>query len=288
LTPLVAVMVIASACLHPIWNMLLKGDEDRAASWWLFTILLASIGAVVCVVRGADFMSIRAVLPWMALSMLGQFLYGTTLVRIYERGDLSAYYPIVRASPIGVVVLGFLFLGKTYDWVVLSGIALTVFGAFWLQKQPGRRLLDDPKTLALAVLSMLGTAFYSIGDSRAVSVVAPEIEFFWVEFLMIPMFLVSMWLTGHRRIVPRAYNLIKTRPVRHLFVGALAYTSYALILAAYANGGDVAAVTTMRQLSIPLSVLLGGMVLKETLIARRFGASLLLVGGIVMVIFASH
>lgn len=287
MTPLVAVMVLSSACLHPVWNMLLKGDDDRAASWWLFTVMLASIGFVVCLVRGADFMSITEVLPWVSLSMLGQLFYGTTLVKIYDKGDLSAYYPIVRASPIGVVILGFLFLDKTYGILVLAGIALTVFGAFWLQKQPGRRLLDDPKTLMLAVLSMMGTAFYSIGDSRAVSVVAPEVEFFWVEFSMVPVFVLTMWLNGHRRIVPRAFNLIRTRPARHLFVGVLAYTSYALILLAYANGGDVAAVTIMRQLSIPLSVLLGGMVLKETLIVRRFGASLLLVGGIVMVIFGS-
>ena len=49
-------MAVASACIHPLWNLLIKGDHDRAASWWLFTVMLAAIGGVVCLVRGADVM----------------------------------------------------------------------------------------------------------------------------------------------------------------------------------------------------------------------------------------
>ena len=147
MTLLVAAMVIASACIHPFWNLLIKGDQDRAASWWLFTIMLSAIGGIVCLVRGADVMSITQVLPLLALSVFGQYFYGLTLIRIYEKGDLSAYYPIVRASPVGVVILGYLFLGNSYGPLVLLGVGCSVAGGFWLQKQPGRRLLDDPATL---------------------------------------------------------------------------------------------------------------------------------------------
>lgn len=284
---MVAAMVIASACLHPIWNMLLKGDDDRAASWWLFTVLLSVIGGIFGIVRGADFWAIRDVMPFLALSWLGQFIYGLTLIRIYEQGDLSAYYPIIRASPIGVVILGFLFLDKSYGAVVLVGIALSVVGAIWLQKQPGRRLLDSPRTLGLAVLSMFGTALYSIGDAQAVRVIEPEVMFFWVEAGMVVMYLPALVATGHGHVVRRAMGLLRTRPARQLTAGVLAYVSYGLILLAYSYGGDVAAVTTTRQLSIPLSVVLGGMILKESLISRRLSASVLLVLGIIVVIFGS-
>ena len=80
---------------------------------------------------------------------------------------------------------------------------------------------------------------------------------------------------------------MRVRPVRHLSAGGLAYASYMLILAAYSYGGDVATVTTVRQLSIPISVVLGAMMLKEMLLGRRFTASLLLVVGIVLVIVGS-
>ncbi len=287
MTVLIAALVFASACIHPLWNVLIKGDHDRAASWWLFTVMLSLLGGMVCLVRGADVLSIGAVLPLLAMSTLGQYVYGLTLISVYEKGDLSAYYPIIRASPVGVVILGVLFLGESYGLQVLLGIGLTVFGAFWLQKQPGRRLLDDPKTLLLSVVCMLGTAVYSISDAVAVKTVAPEVLFFWVETTMVFAYLPVFALMGQRRVVARAVGLMRARPVRHMAGGALAYTSYMLILAAYSYGGDVAAVTTVRQLSIPVSVLLGGMVLKEALLGRRFAASLLLVSGIVLVILAS-
>lgn len=287
MTLLVAAMVIASACIHPFWNLLIKGDQDRAASWWLFTIMLSVIGGVVCLLRGADVMSISAVLPLLAMSIFGQYIYGLTLIRIYRHGDLSAYYPIVRASPVGVVILGFLFQGNSYGVLVLAGIALSVAGGFWLQKQPGRRLLDDPLTLLLAVTCMMSTAVYSIVDSQAVRIVAPEVLFFWVETSMVLGYLPAFWLLGEKGLVVRAAGLMRARPFRHLAAGGLAYASYMLILVAYSYGGDVAAVTTVRQLSIPVSVLLGGMVLKEVLLGRRFAASLLLVCGIVLVILGS-
>jgi len=287
LTLLIAAMVIASACIHPFWNLLIKGDQDRAASWWLFTIMLSAIGGVVCVVRGADFMSITAVLPLLGLSILGQYVYGLTLIRIYRHGDLSAYYPIVRASPVGVVILGFLFQGNSYGVLVLTGIALSVVGGFWLQKKPGRRLLDDPLTLMFAVTCMMSTAVYSVVDAQAVRIVAPEVMFFWVETSMVLGYLPAFWLLGEKQVVLRSLGLMRAKPMRHMAAGALAYASYMLILAAYAEGGDVAAVTTVRQLSIPVSVLLGGMVLKEALLRRRLAASLLLVCGIVLVILGS-
>ncbi|MEX0693485.1 MAG: hypothetical protein WD075_03475 [Rhodospirillales bacterium] len=287
MTLLIAAMVVASACIHPFWNLLIKGDQDRVASWWLFTVMLSATGGIVCLVRGADVMSITQVLPLLALSVFGQYFYGLALIRIYEKGDLSAYYPIVRASPVGVVILGFLFLGNSYGPLVLLGVGCSVAGGFWLQKQPGRRLLDDPGTLAFAVVCMMGTALYSIVDARAVQIVAPEVLFFWVESCMILGYLPAFRLLGHRRIIPRAIGLMRDRPFRHLAAGGMAYASYMLILAAYSYGGDVAAVTTVRQLSIPISVLLGGMVLKEALVGRRFAASLLLVTGIVLVVVGS-
>ena len=41
------------------------------------------------------------------------------------------------------------------------------------------------------------------------------------------------------------------------------YLSYYLILVSYQMGGNVAAVNSLRQVSIPLSVILGGLYLKE-------------------------
>ena len=65
--------------------------------------------------------------------------------------------------------------------------------------------------------------------------------------------------------------------------GALAYLSYYLILLAYQFGGEVAAVTAIRQASIPISVALGGLFLREGAMQRRFFAAGLLALGIVVI-----
>ena len=56
----------------------------------------------------------------------------------------------------------------------------------------------------------------------------------------------------------------------------MCYVSYYLILWVYGHGGDVAAVTSVRQASIPFSVLIGGLWLKEPDMTRRLFASLIL------------
>ena len=73
-------------------------------------------------------------------------------------------------------------------------------------------------------------------------------------------------------------------PEGTLFAGSISYLSYYLILVAYGLGGDAVAVNCLRQISIPLSVLLGGLFLGELNISSRFGWSLMLVAGIVIII----
>ena len=57
-----------------------------------------------------------------------------------------------------------------------------------------------------------------------------------------------------------------------------------LILLVYQAGGEVAVVNAVRQASIPISVLLGGMWLKEADMRQRIMASLLLAAGIVVIV----
>jgi hypothetical protein len=70
----------------------------------------------------------------------------------------------------------------------------------------------------------------------------------------------------------------------HLKLAVCLYGSYILILLAYEQGADVAIVTTVRQASIPLSVIIGGYFLNEGAIARRLFASVILSAGIITVI----
>ena len=155
--PALAMLVLVSAGLHPLWNALIKRDPRPEGAFLGVMVLLALLGGAHSLVAGYDLLAARHVWPLIAVSWAGLMVYATCLVITLRRGDLSAYYPIIRSSPLFIVVAGVLFLGERYAWPFLIGIALVLIGAFFLQYRRGARLLDDPGTLILAVLAMAGT-----------------------------------------------------------------------------------------------------------------------------------
>lgn len=280
-------LVLLSAALHPLWNALIKRDTRAEGAWISLTLLMVVLAGGHALAAGYDLASAAEVWPVIAMSWGGQLLYGTSLIITLRRGDLSAYYPIIRSSPLFIVGAGVLFMGQQYTWVLLGGVALVLLGAFLLQVRPGVRFLDDPKTLMFAVIAMSGTGIYSIADSRAMQVVEPPVLFFWVEVLCLPSYIVLFRLIGHPRASFGELFAWTRRPLKYIGIAVICYVSYSLILWVYRQGADVAAVTSVRQASIPLSVIIGGMWLKEKGVARRFGASMLLAAGIVTIVLAS-
>jgi len=286
--PTVALLVLVSATMHPIWNALAKRDENP--EWVFFSLLLltTAFGGGHALAVGED-LSIGRAWPFPLISAAGLSLYGIALVLTLRRGDLSVYYPIIRSSPLFIVLIGYLLLGERYSTSLLLGIALVLGAAFLLQYRRGARLFHDPLTLGLAALAMAGSGTYSISDARGVQLVEPMFMFFWSGALALPVFAAFLWLIHRRRDGSAFARFVAgwtTRPWRHLAVGVLAYASYLLLLTAYKLGGNVAAVTSVRQASIPISVLLGGVLLKEIGIPARFAWSLVLAAGIVVVILS--
>ena len=282
----VAGLVLLSALLHPLWNAVLKKGGEPESGFLVLTLLLTVFAAGHTLLGGNSFADILPVWPLVLVSWSGQLLYGFCLVATLRRGDLSAYYPIIRSSPAAVVLIGFLFLGQQYGAILLAGIALILLGGFLLQYQRGVNLLGDPRTLGFAVLAMCGTAIYSLSDSRAVREVPPPVMFFWVEILCLASYLVLFRYIGQHPVRWTTLFTWLKRPARYGIAGIMCYASYWLILKAYSVGGDVAAVTSVRQASIPLSVLIGGILLQEGAMGRRLFASLLLAAGVVVVVLA--
>ena len=280
----IAFIVLLSAVLHASWNALLKDHDDKEALWWAFGAVLCVWAFVHAVVAGHDLLAIAEVWPLIAASLIGQLCYGSGLIGAYRRGDLSAYYPIIRSSPVVIVIIGVLFLGSTYEWATLAGIALVVVGAFLLQFRPGIRILDNPIALAFALLGLLGTGIYTMADAHAVRQVPPPVVFFWIELLLLPLYMVVFRIYGHGAVERRGIALLLRNPSKVVLVGLLGYASYYLVLWAFSAGGEVAGVAAIRQASIPVSVVLGGMWLGEAHFKLRLAASLMLAAGIAVII----
>lgn len=280
--PLIALMVLASAALHPLWNALIKNDGSPEGGFLALACTLFLLGGGQALVTGVDLLAALQHWPLILMSGLGQVVYGSMLATTLRRGDLSTYYPIIRSSPVFIVAVG-LVLGQSYPLVLLLGIALVVIGAFFLQFRPGARLFDDPLTLLLALVAMSGIGIYSIADAQLMQVIEPSALFFWVEVINLPGLIIVFTLLQRRAGGGRLLAWSR-RPWRYLASGLLAYASYYLILLAFEAGGEVASVAAVRQASIPFSVLIGGLWLKELYVKQRLAASLVLAAGIVIII----
>jgi drug/metabolite transporter (DMT)-like permease len=277
-------MVLLSAALHPLWNALVKRDAQPEGAFVGNSAMLVFFAGAHSLIAGDDLLAITKIWNLLAITVAAKLVYTASLVTMLRRGDLSAYYPIARSSPAFIAAVSALFLGALYAPLALAGIAMAVAGAFWLQYKRGVRLLDNPVTLMFALVAMAGTGINSIADARAVQVVAPSVIFFWTFVFTLPGFVLVFTVLGGKTVTVRSLFPWLRNPLPYVKIGVLCYASYLLILLAYQAGGEVAAVNAVRQASIPFSVLLGGMWLKEADMGQRILASLLLAAGIVVIV----
>jgi drug/metabolite transporter (DMT)-like permease len=285
--PFIVGLVLLSAAIHPLWNALAKGELQPEAAFLNLLVVSTLCALAHCLIAGAPLLSVLEAWPIMAASASGLSLYCIALIITLRRGDLSVYYPIVRSSPVFVVAAGFLVLGERYAPTLLFGIALVICGAFLIQYRRGAGLLHDRVTFFSALLAMCGTGIYAIADSRAILYMQPMVVFFWQTMPTTVLFWCYLLRFGSMppgEVANAVRAGWRSRPHRFLGTGVLVYISYYLILIAYERGGNVAAVTSVRQASIPISVLLGIVMLRETGFAWRLSWSLVIAIGIAIIV----
>ena len=284
----VAGVVLLAASIHPIRDLILKGTLYPEAAYLGVILVWVVIAVVHGLVLGVDFSTGASVLPLILISTAGLMLYYVGILTTMKTGDLSVYYPIIRASPLFIVVGGWLVLGQRYGLVMLSGVGLVMVGAFFLQYRPGARLLAQPLTFATAALAMSGMGMQSLSDSEAVRLVEPTALLVW-EYVILTLacavFFVIRKPAG-RPVTEHLFGGWRVTPLRYLCAAVTSYLSYYLILVSYQMGGNVAAVNSLRQVSIPLSVILGGLYLKEADTRSRLLWAFALAAGVVVIILA--
>jgi len=288
LDPMVTVIVLLSAAIHPLWNLILKGNKYPETIFLTVLVVSSVFGFIQSQATGNDLMDLWHIGPLVVLSGLTVGVHGLMLVLALGRGDLSVYYPIIRSAPLGIVAIGFFVLQRSYSPTLLLGIALVLGGAFFLQYRPETRLLSEPMTLLFAVAAMLTSAVYSIIDAVAVQQVNPVVMYFGQSIVALATFVVLLRARYKFASGPNLRVLFECwmkNPWRHIVAGSLAYISYYLILWAYHMGGNVAAVTSVRQASIPLSVIGAALILKEPSMNRRLLWACVVTVGIVVIIF---
>jgi uncharacterized membrane protein len=276
--------VILSAVLHAMWNYLLRragGDMTVAALSILAEAIMLVPLAVVAFyssggVRWATF------LPTIAIGASWSVLNYEALMAAYRRGDMSLVYPVARGGVfLFLPLLGFLVFGERLDVSGWLAVALIVIGIMLLPlARLDRRSLVNmilhlrERPIAYAMLAAASTAAYTIWDKRAIGSINTYVYFSGYTILF------GFWSFVGLARTPRSQIRAQWHRYRLsiLAIGLLIPASYLLVLIALQDGVSTE-VLAVRQLSIPIGVLLGWRFLRESLPQPRAIGSLLITAG---------
>lgn len=289
-------LVLLSASLHPFRDLLLKGLYSPGLCYLSISLTWVVFAIMHALAVDAPLLISLDYLPYVFGSAAGLFIYYYGTLLALKKGDLSVYYPIIRSSPVFIVFVGWAFLGRSYPWVLLVGIAVILVGVFLLQRGGAKqsKLFAQPVVLSFALVAMSGHGIFSLVDSYAMQAadsasmpaLDPSTFLIWTYSTLSVIFWVTYSINTHS-IIPlgkQIGTLWKRHPWRLLGAAALSYASYVLILVSFERGGDVAAVASLRLWSIPLTIVLSAFLLKEAGLGRRLVTSGVIVAGILVII----
>lgn len=221
------------------------------------------------------------------LSAAGLTAYYLGTLGALRRGHLSVFYPIIRSSPLAIIALNWAIFDRIYPASAFLGVFLILVAGFFLQRSSSRQI-DDRMALLLAISAMFGSAIYSLADAHAMKEANPATFLFWVYVVVSStMALACLFVRESRQdLTACLFGAWSAAPARILFASVSSYASYYLILKAFQYGADPAYVSAVRQASIPVSVVLAAVILREPSFLRRLAWSIVLALGIVVLFLA--
>ncbi|WP_445401938.1 hypothetical protein [Zobellella sp. An-6] len=297
MSPLALLLVLSSAALHALWNLLGKRVSPGYGFFWLANLtqclLLLPFGLwMLGREQGLAFWG------WLLASGLCQNLYMAALAAAYRQGDLSLAYPLARALPMLLVGVGGLALGQVISPAAGVGMALVLAGCLLLPVlslrhwRPG---LYWTPGCALALLAALGTSGYSLIDAHAIGLLRDGLDglhgrqslaiyYLWLQVMAVLFTSLPLLLWPRFRAGLAATARSAARPA--MLTGIMMGLTYGLVLWAFALASQVSYVVALRQLSIPLGVLLGICWLGESHRGGKLPGAALILGGLTLVALA--
>ncbi len=285
-------LILVSALMHAGWNLIGK----RTAQTVRFYAWAMGLGMLVfspLLMRG---WSSVAALPtdfwWLLLaSGLCQTLYMSGLAKAYGQGNLNIVYPLARALPVVIVPLVVLIsYGQSQlNTQDLLGMGLIMLGSLAL---PLVRWRDwhwrDYCTPAIGwvLLAACATAGYSVLDSAAIQIMKQQgMDAFSAgsSFVVLQAAACLLWMLplirwGFGESLRAVPDFGWT-----LLAGSFIIATYLLILVSMSMVSEVSYVVALRQVSIPLGVLISVFWLRESVSLPRLQGLTVMLLGLVLV-----
>lgn len=289
MTLIVFILVTLSAILHVLWNTLIKTSRDKTSFAWL-TSLVGSLMLlpvfILCRFWSPGPLGWEVWL-WAALSGLFETLYVIFLFGAYGRADLSVVYPLSRGiAPLITMILGDVLVGDAVTLpqgltigVICAGVAAVSYSA----RTTGIKY-NAWSGICLAMATGCMIAGYHLVDRKAMCMPHPPNP---LEYLFLMHFFLGAFITTFVTLVlkPGKQILVEWSGNRRsvLIVGFCTPLAYFLIIVAL-RYGNVTHVAAGRNIGIFISILVGGLFLKETVHCFRIIGALLIAAGVAALI----
>lgn len=287
MSTLAFLLILFSALMHALWNLLVKSSGDKTVFiWWMFVASGLLLNLLLPCLPG-PFPTVTPHILLLAAAGGACFvLYHLFAGRAYRTGELSLVYPLTQTSILYVPLWGILLLGERLSPLGIAGILLIVLGAWSVQL---RRVafaemlrpftnLGDPAVRA----ALLAGFIYSLGaviDKTGVTGYSPlYFTYLLVMFMFAFMTLNILRPRYRRRIIP------EWRRSRHLILAAGPVMMGSFLSFRYGlQMAPMSYAVPVRQISLLFAVLIGVVILGETCGRIRFAAALTILAGVLLV-----
>jgi drug/metabolite transporter (DMT)-like permease len=280
-------LIVTSAVMHALWNLLVKRSRHKTVFiWWMF------------IASGGLFTITLPLLPvpfsWpgphtllmLSIASVCFVLYHLLNGRAYRSGDLSVVYPLTQTSMIYVPIWGMTLLGERLSFLGVCGILLVIFGTYsvQLQRLSFAEMLRPFRDLrSQSVRASLAAGFiYSIGSIAEKSGVKYYSPLYFTYFLVMLMLLLMSFNLAR----PKYRQHIKAEFCENwrliLYSGPVMMASF-LTFRYGLNMAPVSYAVPVRQVSILVGVLIGILFLGESFGRIRIISALFILAGAVLI-----
>lgn len=282
-------LIIISAVMHAVWNLLVKRSRHKTVFiWWMFIASCGLFTLALPLVPEPFLWPGAETLLMLAIGSICFVLYHLFNGRAYQDGDLSVVYPLCQTSMVYVPIWGVALLGERFTIPGVGGILLVVLGTFSVQMQRislselARPFRDLSSPSVRAALS--AGFIYSVGSIAEKTGVKHYAPVYFTYFLAL-----SMLLLMTLNITRPKYRTLRIAELREnwlpiLCSGPVVVTSF-LTFRYGLNLAPVGYAVPVRQVSIMVGVLIGILFLRESFGRIRLLSAVLIVAGAVLIRF---
>ena len=280
---LAVVLLLTSAVLHALWNLILKQSSEKYVAMGWQVIISGIISVVALFFTG---LPPKSMWIFALISMTLEAIYFVLLSFAYSDHDFSLVYPVARgAAPALVVLWSFLFLQEVPSTLGFIGIAIIVFGLVII----GATSLMQPhegkpkfKGVAIALSIALVISIYTLIDGFAVKH-GPVMPYGLSMFMLVPVLTTPVIVRHYGR--DHFVKAWKDQPARLILVGFLGVIAYLFALFAYSIA-PVNYSEAIREVSVVIGAFAGWQLLGEKLgRVRVLGADVIFAGIVLIAVF---